>query len=514
MELFEQMRREYEHGVGTIKGVARKFGVHRRMVREAIANAIPPARKIPKRNRPKLEKVIPWIEPMLEEDRKAPGKQRHGAPSGPHRIWRRLRAEHPEAEISESTVRKYVRARKQEMGLGGAEVFVPQSYHWGQEGQVDWYEAWVEMEGERQKVYLFCLRSMASGGAFHRAYPHASQQAFLEAHELAFAYFGGVFRRLRYDNLSSAVKRILRGSQREETERFIAFRSHWGFESEFSTPGEGHEKGGVESENGYYRRNHLVPMPKVGSWEELNQYLLEASKEDEQRVIGGRSHSVGAGMCVEREHLLPLAEEGLPLAAVHFPVVNSSRCVRVLTNFYSVPAPVGCVVQAKVYAAEVEFWQEGQCIARHERCFGRQQKVLDLEHYLDVLSQKPGALAGSSALEQWRAQGKWPASFDRLWEELQQRRGKREGTRAMIELLQWGRRHGHEALREAVEKTVAMGCMDVSAVVLWLQGREEERRPAAEPVEIGELSRYDRPQPSLADYDQLWRWWPAEAAMP
>ena len=90
------------------------------------------------------------------------------------------------------------------------------------------------------------MRSMASGGAFHRAYRHATQQAFLEAHELAFAYFGGVFRRLRYDNLAAAVKRVLRGSRREETARFVAFRSHWRFEAEFCTPGEGHEKGGVE----------------------------------------------------------------------------------------------------------------------------------------------------------------------------------------------------------------------------------------------------------------------------
>ncbi len=324
MELFEQMRREYEHGEGTIKGVARKFGVHRRMVREAIGNAIPPSRKIPERERPKLARVIPFIEEMLEADRKAPRKQRHTA----HRVWSRLKAEHPEVEIAESTVRRYVRMRKEEMGLARAEVFVPQSYRWGQEGQVDWYEAWAEIDGEEQKAYLFCMRSMASGGAFHRAYPHASQQAFLEAHELAFSYFGGVFRQLRYDNLSSAVKRILRGSQREETERFIAFRSHWGFESEFCTPGEGHEKGGVEAENGYYRRNHLVPLPKVGNWEELNRFLAEESTRDEQRVIGERSQSVGAGMCQEREHLLPLAAEGFQLASIHFPTVNGSRCAR------------------------------------------------------------------------------------------------------------------------------------------------------------------------------------------
>lgn len=508
MELFEQIRREYEHGVGTVKGVARKFGVHRRMVREAITNAVPAPRKVPERNKPKLESAIPLIEEMLEADRKAPRKQRHTA----HRIWTRLKAEHPELEIAESTVRRYVRLRKQQLGLKPGEVFVPQSYRWGEEGQVDWYEAWAEIDGEQQKAYLFCMRSMASGGAFHRAYPHASQQAFLEAHESAFEYFGGVFGRLRYDNLSSAVKRILRGSRREETERFIAFRSHWGFESEFCTPGEGHEKGGVEGENGYFRRNHLVPLPKVRSWEELNTFLLDQCKRDQQRVIGERSRSVGAGMCREREHLQPLAEEGFQLASIHFPDVNSSRCARVLTNFYSVPAPVGCQVQAKVYAAEVEFWHEGKRIARHDRCFSRQKKVLNLEHYLDVLSKKPGALAGSTALEQWRAQGKWPASFDGLWEELKKRRGKQDGTRAMIDLLLLGRTHGFERLRDAINQTVAMGCMDVSAVVLLLSKVSEETRQTAEPVDIGALSRYDRPQPSLAEYDQLFERW-AEPAV-
>ena len=114
------------------------------------------------------------------------------------------------------------------------------------------------------------MRSMASGAAYHRAYLRATQQAFLEAHELAFHYFGGVFRRLRYDNLSSAVKKILRGYQREQTARFIAFRSHWQYQAEFCTPGEGHEKGGVEGEVGYFRRNHWVPVPVVHDLAELN----------------------------------------------------------------------------------------------------------------------------------------------------------------------------------------------------------------------------------------------------
>lgn len=140
MELFEQIRREYEHGVGTIKGVARKFKVHRRMVREALGSATPRERKKAEREKPKLAAVIGWIDGVLEADQKAPRKQRHTS----RRIWTRLKQERPEVEVAESTVREYGRKRKIEMGLGHGEVFVPQSYRWGQEGQVDWYEAWAE----------------------------------------------------------------------------------------------------------------------------------------------------------------------------------------------------------------------------------------------------------------------------------------------------------------------------------------------------------------------------------
>ena len=213
VELFEQLRREYEFGVGTVQGVAAKFGVHRRMVRQAIAGALPPPHRYPQRARPKLDAVAAFIDAVLDEDRRAPRKQRHTA----RRIHRRILRELPDAGVAESTVRNHVRERRRQLGLVLRETFVPQSHPWGREAQVDWYEAWADLGGERTKIQVFAMRAMASGAAFHRAYLHATQQAFLEAHEAAFAYFGGVFRLLRYDNLASAVRKILRGHRREET---------------------------------------------------------------------------------------------------------------------------------------------------------------------------------------------------------------------------------------------------------------------------------------------------------
>jgi transposase len=213
------------------------------MVREGLHSAEPAATKPQQRQLRKLDVVSDFIDQILRADLSAPPNQRHTA----RRIFHRLQAELPCFSGSERAVRGYVQRRRQQLGHEHREVFVSQTYAWGSEAQVDWYEAWAVLSGERVKLQVFEMRSMASGAAYHRAYTHASQQAFLEAHQLAFAYFAGVFRVLRYDNLKSAVKKVLRGYRREETSRFIAFRSHWRFQSEFCNPvaaGDADDRGG------------------------------------------------------------------------------------------------------------------------------------------------------------------------------------------------------------------------------------------------------------------------------
>ncbi|MBV8828603.1 MAG: hypothetical protein JO108_05190 [Acidobacteriaceae bacterium] len=201
-------------------------------------------------------------------------------------------------------------------------------------------------------------------------------------------------------------------------------------------------------------------------------------------------------MLIERDNLLPSPAEGFDLAEISFPRVDAQRCVRVRTNRYSVPAPVGSTLEARVYTPFIEIWRGGERIARHERCYNKQQQILYLEHYLDILHRKPGALAGSKPLEQQRQAGLWPVCFDTFWMQLKERHGKQNGTKEMIELLMLGKEHGRKELQQAVERCLSLKCSDVAAV-RHLLNTESWQRPVCEPIDIGSLNRYERPLPVM-----------------
>jgi transposase len=499
VSVYEQIRKAHEREGLSVRSLARRFHVHRRDVRQALASALPPPRKAaPARPAPKIDPWKPVIEAWLEEDKRAPRKQRHSA----RRVWQRLQEEHG-ADISEPTVRRFVAEVRARQELALADVAVPQHHPLGEEAEVDFGTATVFLAGTATEVQLFIMRLSASGRAYPRAYLNEGQEVFLDGHVRAFSHFNGAPARIRYDNLKAAVAKILRGRDRLESERFVALRSHYGFDSFFCQPGlkGAHEKGGVEGEIGRFRRRHMVPVPRAGSMAELNEALLAAAGKDDRRFIASRRLTVGQHFALEAPQLRPLPAEAFDYQAVGNYRADRKARVSVRGAFYSVPARYsGRRLDVRVGAETVEALDGARVVARHPRSLKGQENLV-LDHYLEVLQYKPGALPGATALARARAAGAFTQVHERFWAEARRRQGDRDGTRALIEVLLLHRTMAAGAVITGMETALAAGSTSPAVVAI-------EARRAAEggqvPVPMGEgLARFDRPKPTTDKYDQL-----------
>jgi len=525
VELYAAIRRDVRAGMSA-RAIERKHGAGRRTIVKAMSSAWPePRKKLPPRGS-KLDPYKPVIDEILRADLDAPRKQRHTIT----RIYHRLMDEHQMADVSYPVVRAYVAERKPqiraEAGRGPAEVFVRQSHRPGDEAEVDFGEIVVRLAGEDVGCFLFCLRLSFSGKAVHRVSLSGGQEAFFEGHEHAFRVLGGVpAGKVRYDNLKSAVAQVIGFSRsRVETDRWTAFRSHYDLDAFYCQPGiaGAHEKGGVEGQIGWFRRNHLVPVPDVPSIGVLNTMIDQWDADDEVRRIGSRARTVGEFLAIERPLLKPLPEEPFETGRWFTPRVDRFAQVTVRTNRYSVPVRlIGRRVRVLLHASDLVIYDGHAEMARHERLPGKSGARLDLDHYLEALVRKPGALPGATALEQARAAGKFTPVHDAWWAAARKAHGDAAGTRALVEVLLLHRHMDGEHVVAGLAAALRAGALTGDAVALEARkaadeadgqpAREDAARVPAPAVasltarRLEKLPPDTRPLPSVAAYDQLLR---------
>ncbi|WP_199512209.1 IS21 family transposase [Nucisporomicrobium flavum] len=526
VELFAALRRDSAAGASG-RTLALRYRVSRNTVREALQSALPKPRKQLPPRASRLDPFKPVIDDILRADLSAPRKQRHTV----RRIFARLLDEHGMQGVSYQVVRGYVAQRKPkihaEAGRGPVAVFFPQTHRPGVEAEVDFGEVTINLRGAPVTCMLFALRLSFSGKAVHRIFASGGQEAFLEGHEHAFEALGGVpVGKIRYDNLRAAVAQVLGFSrQRVETARWTAFRSHYGIEAFYCQPGlqGAHEKGGVEGQIGWFRRNHLVPVPDVESFEQLNAMVDAWDAADNARRIGSRPRTVGEHFAIEQPLLAPLPDERFETGTWVAPRVDRYSQITVRTNRYSVPIHlVGRQVRVHLHASHLVVYDGRDEVARHERLMAKGGSRLNLDHYLEGLLRKPGALPGATALEQARAAGKFTPVHDAWWAAVCKAHGDAAGTRALIEVLLLHRHMPHEHVVAGLATAVRAGALTVDAVALEARkfaeaddapaARDDSgfRRPPNNVVSLtqrrlAQLPQDRRPLPTVTAYDQLLR---------
>lgn len=475
----EYIRKKHYLDGWSIRKISRQLGIARQTVRKVLGSSeLPRYHRTKARSCPVMDPYRAVIEAWLAADEEAPPKQRHTA----KRIDDRLVAEYGFSG-HEATVRRFVGGLRDRR----PEAYIPLTAGWGQQAQIDWGQAVVEIGGAREVAHLFCLRMRASGVAFAWASPTEKLEAFLEGHVRAFAWLGGVPAECVYDNPKTAVTRILAGAERKEHQHFSRLRAHFLFESLFCRPGEGHEKGAVEHLVGYVRRNALVPVPSFPSWEALNAHLLAWCEGERERRADAWEQ--------ERSQLRPLPHHPFDASLLRVAHVSRLSLVRVDHNRYSVPCRyVGQVLEVALSTYALEIRAQGAVLARHARCHGRNQTILELEHYLPVLARKPRAVSHAAVVTQL------PPLYAQVRDLLCHARI--DGYREFAAILLLCQEFALDELTRALEEAKERGCLQAAAVRQLLLNQRAPSAPA--PLALCERLAAVRVEvPDVAQYNAL-----------
>jgi len=357
-------------------------------------------------------------------------------------------------------------------------LFLPLEFEPGQDAQVDWGEAIAVIGGVRQTVQVFVMWLSYSRRRFVMAFPSQKQEAFFYGHVCAFEHFGGVPWRISYDNLSTAVRLMVEGRVRREQRQFVAFRSYYLFESHFCQPAAGWEKGGVEASVGFSRRNFLVPIPNVASFEELNLSLLQSCLKDDQRRVSRQAETIGLMWERERPVLRSLPPYAYDCCVTTSARLNGYSMIVYETNRYS--APVNRAkrdVIVKAYSFHLDILDGTTLLARHPRSYGREQDLFEPLHYLPLLEQRPGAFDYAKPMRQWRKD--WPESYHQMLRVLREKwpDGGR-GVQEFVRVLRLHEQYPAHLVHQAIEQALASGCPHLDGVLHCLHQLTEEP-PAA-----------------------------------
>ena len=464
MEIYGRVRRAVRVEGRSQRAVAREFGLSRETVRKMLQFAVPPGyqRQQPIR-RPKLGPWLGVIDAILDDDKQRPVKQRHTA----KRIFERLREEHGFTG-GYTIVKDYVRSAE----LHSREMFIPLTHAPG-EAQADFGEALVVIAGVEQKAHYLAMDLPHSDDCFVMAFPAETTEAFLEGHVRAFAYFGAVPTRILYDNTKIAVAKILGGEERQRTRSFSELQSYYLFADKFGRPAKGNDKGKVEGLVGYARRNFMVPIPRVSSWEELNTRLEAESQKRRLRRLRGHSEAIGERFRRDHAAMLPLPAVPYEACEKIAGRVSSLSLVRYRSNDYSVPTQYGHrQVWVKGYVHQVVIACGSEVIARHERSYERETVVFDPMHYLALLEQKTRALDQAAPLAGWQL----PECFAQL-RRLLEARLKKHGRREYVQVLRLMETFALAEVTQAIEDALLLGTISFDAVRHLLLCRIERRPP-------------------------------------